>query len=264
MTGAISFNTNSFQTYNRATRVGIITEGIDFASISTKNLSMYGVAHSNRSVVPFVNYPSKAISIKGTISGSSKTDLDSRLDAFRGYLVAQEKNLDINFNGATRRFIATVTASDIQKSENGLYATFTVQFICTIPFGMDTATTTALNASGRTNNAYTDSYTFLGNAPVQLPIVTITLTAVSASGAQQLFWGNNDTGQSITLTRNNWTSGDVVVIDCENRRITVNGVDVDFAGAFPEFTPGAHNMIYGDTFTSRTMTENVVYYKRYM
>lgn len=264
MTGAISFDSNSLQTFNQSTRVGIVTNSIDFANIPNKVLNLYQLAHANQSVIPFINYPSKQVTIAGAIVGSTQADLDSRLDTFRAYFNGVEKNLDINFSGATRRFTATVNTINITRSVNGLYATFSIEFICTIPFGYDTGSTTALNGTGRTSSVYTDNYTFLGTAPVQLPVATITLTAVSSTGSQQLFWGNNGNGQGITITRSNWTTGDVVIIDCVNRTVKVNGVSVDFTGAFPEFPPGSQAISYSDTFTSRTMTENVVYNKRYL
>ncbi len=264
MTGAILFDTNNLQTFNRSAFTGIITNSIDYASIAQKNLSTYALAHANMSAIPFLNYPSKLIKIKGAVAGSSPSDLDSRLDTFRSYFLGKNKNLDIETNGATRRFIATSVSVNITVSENKKFATFEIDFLCIIPFGQDTATTTALNGTGRTLSGYTDNYTFLGTAPFLLPKITITLTAVSSSGSQQLFWGNNDNGQSIVITRTNWTAGDVVVIDVDQKTVTVNGLPADYTGAFPEFSPGLHGMIYGDTFTSRTMTENVVYYKRYL
>lgn len=263
MTGAVSYNSNSLQTYNRTTRVGIIVNSIDYASLPTKSMAVYPLAHSNASTIPFISYQSKSIKVSGAVVGSSSADLDSRLDVFRAYFNGKDKNLDIETNGATRRYIATANAISVTLSENKLYAIFEIEFICTIPFGSDTTTTTALNGTGRTLNSYNDNYTFLGTAPVILPKATITLTAVSSTGEQQLFWGNSGTGQTIVISRT-WTTGEVLVIDCDQRTVTVNGAAVDFTGAFPEFATGAQSMVYGDTFNSRTMTENVVYYKRYI
>lgn len=264
MTGAILFDTNSLQTFDRVARTGIITDNVDVASIPEKVINLMGLAHANASTIPFSNYPSKSITATGTIVGSSESDLDSRLDTFRSYFIGTNKNLDITINGAARRYTATVNTLTITVSANKRYAVFSIQFVCIIPFGADTATTTALNGTARTLNVYTDNYTFLGSAPVQLPIATITLTAVSSTGSQSLFWGNNGNGQGITITRSTWTTGDVVVINCITKTVTVNGISVDFSGAFPEFPPGAQAISYSDTFTSRTMTENVVYYKRYL
>lgn len=264
MDGTISFDSNSLQTYNYATGVGIITDNIDLDSLPTKNVSLYGQAHSNRSTIPFINYPSKTIPVTGTVRSDTATNLDTLLDTFRSYFVGQDKNLDIAYKGSTRRYIATVNTLNITRSANKKYAKFAIEFICTVPFGQDTSNTTALNQTGRTSNVYSDTYTFLGSAPIQLPVITITLTAVSSTGAQQLSWGNDDNGQGIVITSSTWANGDVVVIDCVNKTVTINGIAVDYTGAFPEFTPASHTFTYSDTFTSRTMTENVVYKKRYL
>lgn len=263
MDGSISFNGNSLQTFNRTTRTGIIVDHIDLESVPDRKFDLFALAHANESVIPSDEYPSKMIPITGTIVSDTANNLSTLLDTFRGYLTGRSKNLDVGYGGIVRRYVATALPPVITRSEDKKYATFTLSFACTVPFGVDTSNTTALNGTARTLNNYTDSYTFLGSAPVQLPVITITLTAVSSTGNQQMFFGNNDTGQGIAIARSNWATSDVVVINCATRSVQVNGVDTDFTGAFPEFTPGAHTMLYGDTFASRTMTENVVYAKRY-
>lgn len=265
MDGSITFNSNSLQTFDPTTNVGIITDDIDLDSLADRILNLVALAHANSSTLPSDDFPSKSIPVTGTVVGSSAADLDSRLDTFRGYFNGKNKNLDIGYGGSTRRYIATVSGLSVKRSTNKKFAKFALQFVCTIPFGTNTSNTTALNGTGRTLSSYTDNYTFLGSAPFQLPVTTITLTAVSSTGSQQLAWGNNDTGQVIVITSSTWANGDVVVIDATNKvtPVTVNGVAVDYTGAVPEFSPGAHAMIYSDTFTSRTMTENVVYKKRY-
>lgn len=264
MDGSISFNSNSLQTFSRTTRTGIIVDHIDLESAPERKFDMFALAHANESVIPSDEYPSKMIPITGTIVSDTANNLSTLLDTFRGYLTGRSKNLDVGYGGVVRRYIATALSPVITRSEDKKYATFTLSFACTVPFGVETSNTTALNGTGRTANSYTDSHTFLGSAPVQLPVITITLTAVSSTGSQQMFFGNNDTGQAITIARSNWTAGDVVVINCATRSVQVNGIETDFTGAFPEFTTGVHAMLYIDTFTSRTMTENVVYAKRYL
>jgi hypothetical protein len=267
MTGAVSFAGNSLQTYNRTTGIGIITDNIDMDSLADKALSLFALANANSSVITAENYPQKIIPITGTVVHTSSQNLDALLDTFRSYFLTRNANLDITYNGVTRRFTATASGVTITRSENKKYARFSIQLVCTVPFGADTANTTALTATARTGNYYADVHTFLGTAPYQLPVITVTLTAVSASGVQQMAFSNNDTGQGIIINRSGWTAGDVVVIDCSdptNQTVTVNGVATDFTGAFPVFTPGSHTMVYSDTFTSRTMNESVVYKARYL
>lgn len=266
MTGAISFNTNSFQTYDPSTRVGIITEDINFSDVAARDMPMYPLALANRSVITTSDYPNKAISINGTIIGSSLTDIDSRMDAFRGFLRGIEKNLDINFNGATRRFIASANAVSVVKKGKQLYAKFTVQFICSIPFGADVAATTALTATGRTANSYADAYTFLGTAPYQKPKITITYTAVTGGGTYMSF-GNANNGQSVNITGITFAPGDVLVIDpndASGSPVRLNGVPINYTGAIPEFEPGLCSFNYADGFTTRTFNILVEYNKLYL
>ncbi len=263
MTGAITFDSNNLQTYSPATHVGIITNGIEHTNLPAKDAALYPLANANLSVIPYVGYPSKAISVKGAIVGSSSADLDTRIDSFKQYFLGKDKNLDIDYNGTTRRYCATVNTISVQRQQKALWAEFQVEFICTLPFGKNAAATTALNQSGRTLSGYTDPYTFLGTAPFQLPVITITYSAVT-DGAAYVSFGNNGNGQGITITDQTWAAADVLEIDVANRTVKKNGVEIDFLGAFPEFAPGAQTFSYSDGFTARTFTELVTYYPMWL
>lgn len=258
MDGNLTFDTNSLQTYSAVTRTGIVTNSIDHNNIPDKDVALLGLANTNASVIPQVGYPSKKITIAGSIIGSSQSDLDSRIDTFKSYFNGKNKNLDITYNGTTRRYIATATAVSIKRSNKALYADFTVEFVCPKPFGCATAATTAVNQSGRTLSAYNDTHTFLGTAPYQLPVITITYAAV-AGGAAAVSFGNTANGQGIMVTDQTWVAGDVLQIDCVNKTVKRNGTEIDFLGAFPEFAPGLQGFTYSDGFTSRTLTELVTY-----
>lgn len=258
MTGAITYDSNSLQTYSQSALVGIITNGIEHTNLPAKDAALFGLANTDSSVIPYVGYPSKAITITGVIAGSTSANLDSRIDSFKAYFLGKDKNLDIEYNGSTRRYIATVNTIGINRQQKALWATFQIEFICTLPFGKNTSATTALTASGRTSSGYTDAYTFLGSAPFQLPLITITYSAVTG-GASYVSFGNNGNGQGITITDQTWVASDVLEIDVANRTVKKNGVEIDFLGAFPEFAPGAQNFSYSDGFTTRTFGITVTY-----
>ena len=203
MTGAITFNGNNLQTYSPTTHVGIITNDIQHMDVPDADIALLALANANSSVIPYINYPSRKISIKGVIVGSSQADLDSRIDTFKTYFNGKDKNLDINYNGVTRRYIATKNAVGINKNAKLLWAEFTVQFICTNPFGTDTASTTALNAAGRTNQSYVDAYTFVGTAPCQLPLITITYADVVSSAL------NFVANPGFEVDMSGWSSGGI-------------------------------------------------------
>lgn len=252
----ISYAGNALQTAN------IITSDIDMESLPEKEANMYSIGHSNMSKIPFVNYPSKIIIISGTIIGSGVADLDIQLDTFRGLFRGDNQNLDIDYNGISRRYTATANKIKLKRPGGLGYAEFNIEFLCTTPFGTNTSLTTAVTATTRTLSSYTDAYTFLGNAPYQLPIATITLTTVAGAGTRIVYFGNAGTGQQVKIERT-WTNGDVVVVNGITRSIQVNGLDVDFSGAFPEYSPGAQNITVNDTFTSRTFNYLVQYYPAY-
>jgi phage-related protein len=252
----ISFAGNSLQTFDGSR--GIITQGIEHAGKNAKKAQSYALSHASASAIPFVEYPSKPITVSGTIVGTTIADCDTLIDTFNGYLVAQGANLDIDYGGGTRRYVATATNIDVQRPGYLSWANFTITFTCTQAFGQDTSQTTILNVTGRTSASYSDSYTFGGTAPYQLPIFTITYTAVSGATSKSVIIGNSGNGQEITVLRT-WATSDVLVIDCSKSNVTVNGVAVDFTGAFPLFAPGAQTISYSDNFTSRTLDINIVY-----
>lgn len=264
MTGAtnISFNGNSLQTNGPGFQ--IITGDIDHYSDPTKSSKMYPLAHANQSVIPFIEYPSKTINVTGKLLDTSIAALDADIDTFKSWFAGLQnanKALVIDYDGSSRQYTATANKVLVKRPIGLLYANFSLAFDCPIPFGSATASTTAINQTGRTLNQYIDSVTFVGSAPVQLPIITITLTAVSDASGGYIFYGNASNGQGIYVNRT-WSVNDVLVIDTTQQTVTVNGAPIAFSGAFPEFQgalAGAQSLAYQDNFTSRTFNITVTY-----
>lgn len=256
MARAISFNSNDLQTSS------ILTAVISIESWPTRLLNVSSIAHGNKSIISGSIFPSKQGFIKGKIVGSGINDTDSKIDTFKKYFNGIEKNLDIDYNGTTRRFIATASSVNIDRPEGLSYADFEVTFIINKPFSSDTSLTNAITASARTLATYSDSYTFLGTAERQSPIFTVEYTAISGGTAKTVSIGNANTGQQLSVTRN-WATNDVLIINTQDLSVTVNGIDIDFSGAFPDFELGAQTIDYSDNFTSRTFDYDVQYYKRY-
>lgn len=263
MNGDISFNSNNLQTYDPATDVGIITSVIDHTNIPDKLVELYAQADANSSSIPAVNYPSKKITIAGTIKGSTQDNLDERIDTFKGYFNLKDKHLDIDYAGATRRYIATSNATSIVRQQKALFAKFTVEFICTNPFGMETSSTSIMSQTNYTSATYTATPTIAGSAPYQLPVFTITIDSLTGAG-DYVQISNDNTNQQIMLYGLGLANGDVIVIDCDNRTVTVNGNNVDYYGTFLELVPGANSLTYTDGFTTRQVDISAVYYKRYL
>lgn len=257
MSTTITFDSNDLQTSS------ILTADIAHESIPEKDAKLYALAHANRSVIPFVSYPARKIKLSGQVIGTGISNLDSVLDTFRGYFRGKDKNLDIGYAGGTRRYIATLNALSIDRPGGLHFANFNAELVCTQPFGKATSATTALTANNRTLSGYTDAHTFLGTAPYQLPVITISIDSVTG-GTGYMFFGNSANNQGITITGQTFVATDVIEIDCENKTVKLNGTEIDFLGAFPEFEPGAQSMSYSDGFTTRQFDITVTYYPLYL
>lgn len=263
MNGDITFNSNDLQTFSPSTNVGIITNVIEHTNIPEKQAELFAKADANSSVIPAINYPSKKITIGGIIKGSSAADLDSRIDTFKGYFNGKDKNLDIAYGSGTRRYIATSNATAITRQQKALYASFTIEFVCTSPFGVDTSATNIANQANYTSATLNITPTIAGNAPVQYPVITLTLDALTGSGDYvQITNNNND--QQMLLYGFSLSAGTVIVIDSYARAVTINGVEVDYRGTFLELEPGAASLTYTDGFTTRQVDILIEYYKRWL
>lgn len=264
MNGDLSYNSNDLQTYDPSTDVGIITNSIEHTNIPDKIMGLYALADADGSSIPAINYPSKKVTIGGVIKGSTQANLDSRLDTFKGYFIGKDKNLDITYGASTRRYVATANAVSVVRRQRALFATFQIEFLCTNPFGLDTSASDLFAThTGSTVATFTETPTVGGNAPFQLPIITITLTALTGAG-DYVQISNDNNNQELLIYGQLLANGDVIVIDCVERTVTLNGNEIDYDGTFLELEPGASSITYTDGFTTRTVTVAASYVKRWL
>lgn len=263
MNSDIAYNSNDLQTFDPSTGVGILTNVIDHTNIPDKVTDLYVIAQADASAITSINYPSKKINIAGAIVGSTQNDLDSRIDTFKSYFNGKNKNLDINYNGATRRYIATANTISVTRMQRAKYATFSIEFICTLPFGYETTATNITTQSNYTSPTLNATPTIAGSAPYQLPVFTITVDALTGDG-DYIQLSNDNNGQSILVYGLGLEAGDVLVIDCVNRKVTLNDEVVEYTGTFLELEPGANSITYSDGFATRTVDIVGEYNKRYL
>ena len=256
MNGDLSFNGHILQTNN------IVTNVIDHADQPDQNTGFLEVANANRSAITNIDYSSRKISIAGVIKGSSQVDLDNRIDAFKGYFNGKDKNLDINYAGGTRRYIATKNAISISRRGSVNFAPFKVEFICSEPFGLDVTPTVIVDHDANTLGSYTFSATIDGTAPYQLPIFTITVNALTGTG-DYIQLTNNANNQSIIILDQNIEAGDILIVNADTHKVTLAGVEIDYTGVFFELEPGNASLTYTDGFSTRNVDIYAEYFKRY-
>ena len=251
----VAFQSSSLQTGN------ITVENVEHFSIPNKNANTYALAHGNRSVLPFINYPSRQIVVKGHIKGSSVADLDTRLDNLKALLNnTKNGNLDVGHAGGTRRYIATLTGFDPDRDRGLAVADWTAIFTCINPFGL--TITPVAGISDATNTAATDNWThtFQGNAEIQLPVFTLTYTTITGGSTGHIKLTNNANGQGIIIVGQPFVNGDIIKIDSALRGVFRNGVEIDYLGSFPEVAPGIPVQFnYEDGFSARSYAIDMSY-----
>lgn len=227
---SVTFDGNSIQSAN------VLTNKIQHTDYSRRVLNRERKSQDDGFDLLDNYFSERIIIIRGSIKGSSASDLDSQIDTLKENLGGQEKNLDISFGGSTRRYVATV--SDLRIPEEYYHLTvvpYEVEFICQ-PFGRDTSETNHSN-DGITSSPESSSLSISGTAS---PRPKITITIVSETSMTAIKFENTTTSESITITRS-FSAGEVLEIDTENKTVEVDDTEVDFSGVFPEFLPGTNS-----------------------
>lgn len=202
---------------------------------------------------------SRTIVIGGTINATSAAHLADELDTLKQNLSGRNKNLDIPYGDSTRRFKATLTSfSAPEEFWNITHIPYTAEFLCQ-PFGYATSTT-SFTADDVTASSYEDSHTTVGTYK---PEPTITLTFNSASDVTSVAFTNTTTGDTITIEET-IAEDDVLVVNCETHKVTLNGTQIDFNGPIPVFNTGENEFQIDVGSTSHDYDLSATYTPRYL
>lgn len=209
-------------------------------SMTNRDLDYMQLARDNGSILIQDRWGTKTIRLSGVLFGSSESDLESKIDSFKELFSRQEKNLDIDKGGTTRRYVATCTSFNFNRDYfNNTFAPWAAEFIVLSGDGKDTSTTTALDEYHLIADPVgTHSFTLSGS---KSPQPTITLDGASLTYVKGIKFKNTDTGESITVTDDSDWDYNEVIINCEDKKVTLDGNEVDFYGSFPNFQIGTNN-----------------------
>lgn len=180
----------------------------------------------------------KIVTVKGSIVADSANTLRTVIDEMKNNLQGQEKNLDIDYGDRVIRYTATVISLEIP--DDFYYISlvpFTIEFLCQ-PYGKSTI---SINSSldDITTSPKAHSITITGSSD---PLPTITLTIDNETSMTAIQFKNTGTNDIITITRA-FADAEVLVIDCENQTVQVDGSNVDFDGVFPRFSTGSNSCL---------------------
>jgi len=173
---------------------------------------------------------SRTIVIGGTIDASSSAHLASLLDTLKKNLSGVDKNLDVDYGASTRRFKGTLARFEApEEFYNITHLPYSAEFICQ-PFGYGTSDV-SFASNDITAASKNETMTIQGTYK---PNPIITLTFGTSASASSVVVTNNTTGDAITITTA-MVDGDVLIINTETKKITLNGIQIDFTGPIPEF-----------------------------
>lgn len=201
--------------------------------------------------------------LRGTIKGSSRTDMESRMDTLRKNLAVFGGILKIPWAGTSRYYECYAIGLDRIFQERDHYhmtmCPYEIELIALQPFG---------RSGGRT---VTDVPTPIAVSPTTMEFVNAGtaeadslayLTVVTAGTLSQIVWENTTNGDKVTIP-SSFSNGDQIVIDGENRRVTKNGVEIDYTGVLPKIVSGSNAFKITLTGSGFSISATELHYSRF-
>jgi phage-related protein len=218
------------------------TRFIKHESLPDRALAILKIARNDGVIIISDTYNQKIIEVRGILKGDSQTDLEQKIDTFTELISRTAKNLDIGYAGGTRRYIATAINPDDAFDRDHFhisYVPYVIHFL--VPSGLGKDITETQNAyADITAWHYENTVTITGSYPAKPKIIIDFNTAGTCDSIQ---FTNTTTNTQITISKDtgDFSNGDILLIDCEKRKVTLNGADYDFDGIFPRFVVGTNN-----------------------
>ena len=99
-------------------------------SATERELNILELARDNGSVLVSERRGIKRITLQGILTATSEAGLESAIDTFKELFSREQKNLDISWNGSTRRYVATCSVHTFDRDFfHLLFVPWTAEFI---------------------------------------------------------------------------------------------------------------------------------------
>lgn len=253
---AISYNLVDLQTTN------IITEKILFESFNNRILHVEQL--STRDGGKFVDsvVSPKKISVIGHLSYDTRDELEAAIDTLKETFNSEQKTLDIENEGETRRFVATVESFEVPREHyNVNYVPFSIDFTVADGYGTPTVKESFSTAYATVEGPTTkEDDTYIGTLN---PKPTITITVNSETNLTEIAFSNDTTNREIVISEN-FSADDSIVIDLDSLEVSLNGILHDFTGTFPTFVLGDNDWTVDTTADAVGYSVTIEYYPRYL
>jgi len=261
----VKYDSNDLQTASNAAKT-IITRDILEKHIGEKIINLKQDTIRDGFDVVDVQYTNKMITLNGWLISNTATALRTWADEFKGYLRPNEKNLDVETYGGSgvyRRYVCSCSSLSIPEEHwQTTQVPYSCEFLCQ-PFGKATSTTTInLNSGGNiTATPHNENVSITGTYKCK---PTITITVVSETDLTAIKFENDTNDDWIQVSRS-FAAAEVLVIDCDNETVKVDGTAIDFTGIFPKLDPSTNALVLEVTDSGAfSYTASVSYTSTYL
>lgn len=230
-------------------------------SLPNRELTTQKVANRDLSILTRAEYSTKEIVLYVNIKKENRTEVEQAFLNFKAVLQSINKTLTVPQYGTNVNYTTTLYKIDDERVNPYEYD-LVVIFVASDPIGQDSVATAMVDSSNITEQSTQISTTVEGSYYAR-PEITITINSVTGGTDGTVSVRNSATGQGITVS-GDFVDGDVISIDSLNQIVTVNGVKSDYSGGFPQFAVGFVGISYVDTFTTRDVTLEATYYRKYI
>lgn len=232
-----------------------LTSALDLYNAPTRDVQTRRIPRDHGRQISGDYYDQKTVSIAGKILADSPEELSAKIDELKKNLAFKNGYLETMIDGQLRRFRGNFAKLDkafpIRKHYNLTFIDYDLEFTVLKPFGESKFyNSRALfdQNDKDLDEQFNNSGTFESDA-----VVIIIVTA--ESGITGLTFTNNTRDEAIEITQT-LATGDILIIDGENRVVTLNAVEIDFDGFFPKFDTGANavNLSFAGTSITYDVT----------
>ncbi|KKN17879.1 hypothetical protein LCGC14_0961380 [marine sediment metagenome] len=234
MAKAVTFDSTSLQNVNR------ITKSLGHDSATDRDLEILQLARDDGGILVSEHYGSKMFQVDGIIKASSQANLETEIDTFKELLSRKAKNLDIEYAGNTRRYVAYARNVFINRDFFHVnFAPYTIEFVVPSGLGVNTASTESVDDVDISPIPYTGSASFLGSATPK-PVIKFTFGS-DWSNALGIKFSNTDKNEECIINRSaGFSDGDNLEIDTLNKVVRINDAEIEFYRVFPSFDIGSN------------------------
>jgi hypothetical protein len=210
-------------------------------SATERELNILNLARDNGGVLVNDRRGIKVITLQGILTASTQALLETAIDNFKELFSRTAKNLDIEWAGSTRRYVATCKSHNFDRDYfHLLFVPWTAEMVVVSGFGEDTSETTVVNADTFIANYKTKAITLAGSAD---PKIRFSIAIDSPNNTiKGVELKNTDTGERVYATSFTSLEAKTVEIDTKLKTFKVAGVEVPYYGVFPKFIIGTNNI----------------------